>query len=178
MSRVGKNPISIPEKVKVEISGAHIKVKGPQGELSRDINLRMKIEQKDSRILIIRSSESKQDCSLHGLTRSLIANMITGVTDQHSKELEIHGMGYRAQLKGHLLSLLLGYSHPIDFSIPEGIKIEVPKPTRIVVKGIDKQKVHEVAAKIRRFYEPEPYKGKGVRYAGEYVRRKQGKAVA
>ena len=178
MSRIGKKPITIPDKVKVKISDRHIVVTGPQGELSMDVNLRMKIEQKDNQILVIRLSDSKQDRSLHGLTRSLIANMIIGVTNQYSKELEIRGMGYRAQLKGNLLNLSLGYSHLIDFPVPEGIKIEVPKPTRIIVKGINKQRVHEIAAKIRHFYQPEPYKGKGIRYIGEYVRRKQGKAVA
>lgn len=178
MSRVGRNPIAIPDEVKVEISERKIKVTGPQGELLLDINPRMKVEQRNGQILVVRSSDSKQDRSLHGLTRSLIANMIDGVTKGYSKELEIRGMGYRAQLKGNVLNLLLGYSHPVDFPIPEGIKIEVPKPTRLIVKGIDKQLVGQVAADIRYFYEPEPYKGKGIRYVGEYVRRKQGKAVA
>jgi large subunit ribosomal protein L6 len=178
MSRVGKNPITIPDKVEVKISDNHLTVTGPAGKLSMDINPRIKVEQKNNQILVIRHSDTKQDSSLHGLTRSLISNMIIGVTNQYSKELEIQGMGYRAQLKGNVLSLSLGYSHPVDFPIPEGIKIETPKPTRLVVKGIDKQKVHQVAAKIRHFHEPEPYKGKGIRYIGEYVRRKQGKAVA
>ena len=178
MSRVGKNPIAIPDKVKIEITGRQIKVTGPQGELSLDTSPRMKVEQRNGQILVTRPSDSKQDCSLHGLTRSLIANMVDGVTKGYSKELEIQGMGYRAQLKGNVLNLSLGYSHPVDFPIPEGIKIEVPKPTRLVVKGIDKQLVGQVAAKVRYFYQPEPYKGKGIRYVGEYVRRKQGKAVA
>ena len=178
MSRIGKNPIAIPDKVKVEISESQIKVTGPQGELLLDANPRMKVEQRDGQILVTRSSDSKQDRSLHGLTRSLIANMIIGVTEGYSKELEIQGMGYRAQLKGDILNLLLGYSHPIDFPIPEGIKIEVPKPTRLIIKGIDKQLVGQVAAEVRYFYEPEPYKGKGIRYIDEYVRRKQGKSVA
>ena len=178
MSRVGKNPIVIPDKVKVEITGRQIKVTGPQGELSLEANPRMKVEQRDGQILVTRPSDDKQDRSLHGLTRSLIANMVDGVTKGYSKELEIQGMGYRAQLKGNVLNLSLGYSHPVNFSVPEGIKIEVPKPTRITVKGIDKQLVGQVAAEIRYFHEPEPYKGKGIRYVGEYVRRKQGKAVA
>ena len=178
MSRVGKNPIVIPAQVKVEISGRQIKVTGPLGELSLEANPRMKVEQRDGQILVTRSSDDKQDRSLHGLTRSLIANMIDGVTKGYSKELEIQGMGYRAQLKGNVLNLLLGYSHPVNFPAPEGIKIEVPKPTRIIVKGIDKQLVGQAAAEIRYFYEPEPYKGKGIRYVGEYVRRKQGKSVA
>lgn len=178
MSRIGRNPIAIPDKVKVEISGSQIKVTGPQGELLLDANPRMKVEQRDGQILVTRSTDSKQDRSLHGLTRSLIANMVIGVTEGYSKELEIQGMGYRAQLKGNVLNLLLGYSHPVNFTIPEGIKIEVPKPTRLIVKGIDKQLVGQVAADVRYFYEPEPYKGKGIRYVGEYVRRKQGKAVA
>ncbi len=178
MSRIGRNPIAIPDKVKVEISGSQIKVTGPQGELLLDANPRMKVEQRDGQILVTRSTDSKQDRSLHGLTRSLIANMVIGVTEGYSKELEIQGMGYRAQLKGNVLNLLLGYSHPVNFTIPEGIKIEVPKPTRLIVKGIDKQLVGQVAADVRYFYEPEPYKGKGIRYVGEYVRRKQGKSVA
>jgi len=178
MSRVGKNPIAIPDKVKVEISESQIKVTGPQGELLLDANPRMKVEQRDGQILVTRSSDSKQDRSLHGLTRSLIANMVIGVTEGYSKELEIQGMGYRAQLKDNILNLLLGYSHPINFTIPKGIKIEVPKPNRLIVKGIDKQLVGQVAAEVRYFYEPEPYKGKGIRYVGEYVRRKQGKSVA
>ncbi len=178
MSRVGKNPIPVPSGTKVEISGNHISVEGPQGKLSRDIHLRIRAELKDGQIWVKRQSDSKMDRSLHGLFRSLIANMITGVTRGYTKELQIQGVGFRAQLKGKILSLSLGFSKPVEFAIPEDVKIELPKPTQIIVKGPDKKAVGEVSAMIRAIFKPEPYKGKGIRYADEYVRRKAGKAIA
>lgn len=178
MSRVGKRIIDIPANTKVEIKDGTITVQGPKGKLSKLIHLRMKVEIKNSQIEVIRPSDSKQDKSLHGLTRNIIFNMIKGVNEGFSKELEIRGVGFRAQISGKALNLQLGFSHPINFSIPENITLETPKPTQIIVKGIDKEKVGEVAAKIRSFYRPEPYKGKGIRYKDEYVRHKVGKAVA
>ena len=178
MSRVGKRPITIPANTKVEIKGANISVKGPKGELVGNIHPRMKVEMKDNQITVNRPSDSKEDKSLHGLTRNLIFNMVKGVNEGFSKELEIRGVGFRAQTSGKALNLQLGFSHPVSFTIPEGISVELPKPTEIIIKGIDRQKVGEVAAKIRSFYSPEPYKGRGIRYKGEYVRHKVGKAVA
>lgn len=178
MSRVGKNPISVPSGTKVEISGNHISIEGPQGRLSRDIHPRIRAELKDNQIWVRRQSDSRMDRSLHGLFRSLIANMITGVTRGYTKELQIQGVGFRAQLKGKELILSLGFSHPVEFAIPEGVEIELPKPTQIIVKGPDKKAVGEISARIRAVFKPEPYKGKGIRYAGEYVHRKAGKAVA
>ncbi len=178
MSRVGKRPIEIPANTKIEFKDGTIIVKGPKGELQRNIHLRMKVEVKNNQIEIIRPSNSKLDKSLHGLTRNLVFNMVQGVNEGFSKELEIRGVGFRAQVSGKTLNLQLGFSHPITFSISEDIVIELPKPTQIIVKGIDKEKVGEVAAKIRSFYRPEPYKGKGIRYKDEYVRHKVGKAVA
>lgn len=178
MSRIGKNPIDIPANVKVEIKGNAVTVKGPGGELQRNIHPRIKAVLKDNQIEVGRSSDSKSDKSLHGLTRNLIFNMVKGVTDGFSKELEIRGVGFRAQVSSKALNLQLGFSHPINYPIPEEITVEAPKPTQIIVKGIDKEKVGSVAAKIRSFYKPEPYKGKGIRYKDEYVRHKVGKAVA
>ena len=178
MSRVGKRPIEIPANTKIEVKDATIIVKGPKGELKKSVHPRMKIEVKNNQIEIIRPSNSKWDKSLHGLTRNIVFNMVQGVNAGFSKELEIRGVGFRAQSSGKILNLQLGFSHPVTFSIPEDIVIEVPKPTEIVIKGIDKEKVGEVAAKIRSFYRPEPYKGKGIRYKDEYVRHKVGKAVA
>lgn len=178
MSRVGRKPIDIPANTQVEIKDGTIIVKGAKGELSRTFHPRMKVEIKENQIKVSRSSDSRMDRSLHGLTRNLIFNMIKGVTQGFSKELEIRGMGFRAQVSAKTLTLQLGFSHPIDFTIPDGIIIEAPKPTQILVKGIDKEKVGETTAKIRSFYKPEPYKGKGIRYKDEYVRHKVGKAVA
>lgn len=178
MSRVGRKPIDIPANTQVEIKDGTIIVKGAKGELSRTFNPRMKVEIKENQIKVSRSSDSRMDRSLHGLTRNLIFNMIKGVTQGFSKELEIRGVGFRAQVSAKTLTLQLGFSHPIDFTIPDGIIIEAPKPTQILVKGIDKEEVGEVTAKIRSFYKPEPYKGKGIRYKDEYVRHKVGKAVA
>ncbi len=178
MSRVGKNPIPIPDGVKVDICEGRITVEGPKGKAEKVFHPRMKVEAKDGQIWVRRSTDSKMDRSLHGLTRTLIANMVVGVTQGYTKELEIRGVGYRAQLKGKSLELLLGFSSPVDFSLPDEIKVEVPKPTQIIVRGIDKQVVGEVSAEIRAILKPEPYKGKGIRYKGEYVRRKAGKTVA
>jgi large subunit ribosomal protein L6 len=177
MSRVGKKPIPIPDKVKASLESNLISIEGPKGKLQHQVHHRIKVEIKDKEIIISRSSNLKLDRSLHGLIRSLINNMIIGVTAGYTKELEIHGVGFRAKVQSKKLNLQLGFSHPIDYQIPEGITIETPKPTEIIVKGIDKQKVGEVSAKIRDFYKPEPYKGKGIRYKGEKVRRKAGKAV-
>jgi len=178
MSRIGKMPIEIPKGVKVALTDNSVSIEGPNGKLSLNIHSRMKVDVADNKIVVTRPSDSKLDMALHGLTRSLVFNMAKGVTEGFQKELEIQGVGYKAQLKGKELVLNLGFSHQIEFPIPEGITIETPKPTQLVVKGADKQLVGETAAKIRRFYPPEPYKGKGIRYKGEYVRRKAGKAVA
>ena len=178
MSRIGKNPVDVPQGVKTSLEANKITVEGPKGKLFFKIHHRLSIEVKDNKIILTRKTDSKLDKSLHGLNRTLIANMIKGVTAGYQKELEIHGVGFKAQLQGKVLNLQLGFSHPINFEIPEGITVETPKPNSIIVKGIDKAKVGEVAAEIRGFYKPEPYKGKGIRYKGEHVRRKAGKAVA
>jgi large subunit ribosomal protein L6 len=175
MSRIGKQPISLPDGVSVEIAPGTVSVKGPKGELSQELPREMKVEQADGTITVERPTDRGDHRALHGLTRSLIANMVEGVTDGFEKRLEIQGVGYRAQLKGKNLELALGYSHPIQLDAPEGIDFEVPQPTEVVVKGIDKQLVGETAARIRKRRPPEPYKGKGVRYAGEQVTRKVGK---
>jgi len=178
MSRIGRKPINIPKEVKVEINNDLISIQGPKGVLTQRIPERISLELKDNQLFVKRKSDDKLSKSLHGLTRSLIFNMVKGVTEGYSKELEIVGMGYRAELKGNHLVLYLGFSHPVNFPIPTGIKIEVPKPTQIKVSGIDKQLVGQTAAKIRDIYPPEPYKGKGIRYLGEVVRKKVGKAAA
>lgn len=176
MSRVGTKPVAVPPNVDVEIDGSSVKVKGPKGELSRRIHQDIKVNLEDGRILVERPSESKVHKSLHGLTRSLIANMVEGVSDGYQKALELVGVGYRASKAGDRLVLSVGYSKPVEFDPPEGIQIDVPSPTSVVVKGSDKEKVGEIAARIRRVRPPEPYQGKGIRYAGERVRRKVGKA--
>jgi large subunit ribosomal protein L6 len=175
MSRIGKKPIEIPDGVSIDAAPGRVSVKGPKGELSQSLSPRMKVEQADGTLTVERPSDRGPDRALHGLTRSLIANMVEGVTDGYEKRLEIQGVGYRAQLKGKALELAIGYSHPVSVPAPEGIEFEVPQPTEIVVRGIDKQLVGEVAANIRKKRPPEPYKGKGIRYAGEHVRRKVGK---
>ncbi len=178
MSRIGKLPVPIPEKVSVELQENNFMVvKGPKGELKRQLHPAMNIEVKENEVLVTRPDDSKFNRSLHGLTRQLIANMIEGVSNGFSKKLQIIGVGYRAEMKGKKLVLALGYSHPIVFSAPEVIKIETPSPTEIVISGINKELVGLVAAKIRSFRKPEPYKGKGIRYEGEYVRHKAGKAA-
>jgi large subunit ribosomal protein L6 len=175
MSRIGKKPIEIPEGVSVEIGDGEITVNGPKGELRQTVSPAMRIEQTNGTLSVERPTDRGEHRSLHGLTRSLIANMIEGVTDGFEKRLQIQGVGYRARLQGKALELAVGYSHPVSISAPEGIEFDVPQPTEVVVRGIDKQLVGEVAARIRKQRPPEPYKGKGIRYAGEYVRRKVGK---
>ena len=175
MSRIGRKPIPVPEAVTVEIGPGRVAIKGPKGELSQGLSTEMKVEQGDGVLTVERPTNRGEHRALHGLTRSLIANMVEGVTEGFEKRLEIQGVGYRAQLKGKNLELALGYSHPVAIEAPEGIEFEVPQPTRITVRGSSKQAVGEVAARIRKVRPPEPYKGKGIRYEGEYVRRKVGK---
>jgi large subunit ribosomal protein L6 len=178
LSRVGRLPITIPAGIQIELKGTELVVKGQNGELKESIHPEMKVVVTGDTIKVERPSENKFHKSLHGLTRSLIQNMITGLTKGFIKKLEIVGVGYRAEIKGKNLVLQLGLSHPIYFVPPDGIQIEVAAPNTIAVKGVDKQLVGQVAAKIRSFRPPEPYKGKGIRYQGEHVRRKAGKATA
>jgi large subunit ribosomal protein L6 len=176
MSRIGKLPIQVPAGVDVAIDSGLVRVKGPKGELSQAISRDLSVEREDdSTLLVKRPTDRGEHRALHGLTRSLIFNMVEGVTNGFEKRLEIQGVGYRAQLKGNTLELALGFSHPVRVEAPQGIDFEVPVPTQVIVRGIDKQAVGEVAARIRKLRPPEPYKGKGVRYAGEYVARKVGK---
>jgi large subunit ribosomal protein L6 len=175
MSRIGRRPIDVPAGVAVEIAPGHVSVKGPLGELSQTVPARMQVDQSESVITVSRPTERGQDRALHGLTRTLIANMVEGVTQGFEKHLEIQGVGYRAQLKGSDLELAMGFSHPVLVQPRPGISFDVPTPTQIVVKGIDKQMVGQTAAEIRKVRPPEPYKGKGIRYRDEQVRRKVGK---
>ncbi|MBX5441289.1 MAG: 50S ribosomal protein L6 [Solirubrobacteraceae bacterium] len=175
MSRIGRKPIPVPSGVEVTIDPGEVRVKGPKGELSERIHRDITVTQEGDELIVTRPTDRGPHRALHGLTRSLVANMVEGVTNGYQKALEIQGVGYRAQLKGKDLELALGYSHPVSIKAPEGIEFEVPQPTRIVVKGISKQLVGEVAANIRKQRPPEPYKGKGIRYEGEYVARKVGK---
>ena len=176
MSRIGKKPVAIPEGVTAELLDAHtLQVKGAKGTLTQQFNPRIHINIENGEILVTRSSDDKQDRSLHGLTRSLIQNMVDGVTKGYVKELEINGVGYRAALQGKTLVLNVGFSHQINMDPPEGITLEVPAQNKIVIKGIDKQMVGEFAAKVRGKKPPEPYKGKGIKYADEVIRRKEGK---
>jgi len=175
MSRIGRRPIDLPAGVLVALSPGRVQVNGPLGELSQVVPTRMQIEKTDAAVVVTRPTERGEDRALHGLTRTLIANMVEGVTRGFEKHLEIQGVGYRAQLKGSDLELAVGFSHPIVVKPREGISFEVPAPTQIVVKGIDKQKVGQTAAEIRKVRPPEPYKGKGIRYRDEQVRRKVGK---
>jgi large subunit ribosomal protein L6 len=177
MSRIGKQPVEIPSGVDVAIEGARVTVKGPRGTLEQTFHEEMRIVREDGEIRVERPSDEGFHRSLHGLSRTLLANMVEGVTKGFEKRLEIVGVGYRAALRGQDLELSVGYSHPVAFPKPEGIEFEVPAPTRIVVRGNDKQLVGEVAANIRKVRKPEPYKGKGIRYEGEYVRKKAGKAA-
>lgn len=178
MSRIGKQPIEIPAGVKAAIDKEVIKVEGPKGKLDFSIPYGIKAELKKNQLIVTRISDIKEHRMKHGLVRALINNMVIGVTEGFSKELEIQGVGFKAQLSGKRLVLNLGFSHPIEYDIPDGITIETPKPTQIILKGIDKQLVGHVAAEIRASHKPEPYKGKGIRYVGEYVRKKAGKTVA
>jgi large subunit ribosomal protein L6 len=175
MSRIGKLPIEIPSGVDVQIDNGLVRVKGPKGELSQAVSRDLAFEREDSQLLVKRPTDRSEHKALHGLTRSLVYNMVQGVTEGFEKRLEIQGVGYRAQLRGKTLELALGFSHPVRVEAPDGIDFEVPAPTQIIVRGIDKQAVGEIAARIRKLRPPEPYKGKGVRYAGEYVARKVGK---
>ncbi|HJS49158.1 MAG TPA: 50S ribosomal protein L6 [Gaiellaceae bacterium] len=175
MSRIGRRPIELPAGVLVAISPGRVQVNGPLGELSQAVPTRMQIEKTDSEVVVSRPTERGEDRALHGLTRTLIANMVEGVTKGFEKHLEIQGVGYRAQLKGTDLELAVGYSHPVLVRPRKGISFDVPSPTQIVVKGIDKQVVGQTAAEVRKVRPPEPYKGKGIRYRDEQVRRKVGK---
>jgi large subunit ribosomal protein L6 len=176
MSRVGRLPIPIPAGVDVDVSGTHVVVKGPKGTLERDISPQLDLVREDGMLRVERPSDERSARELHGLTRTLVNNMVVGVTEGYRRGLEIQGVGYRAQLVGKKLQLNLGYSHPIEIEPPEGISFEVENPTRVAVLGIDKELVGRIAAQVRSTRKPEPYKGKGVRYAGEVVRRKAGKA--
>jgi large subunit ribosomal protein L6 len=175
MSRIGRQPIPVPDGVSVEIAPELVSVKGPKGELSERIDRDMKVAQEDGTVVVSRPSDRGEHRALHGLTRTLISNMVAGVTEGFEKRLEIQGVGYRAQLKGKNLELALGYSHAVPIEAPENIEFEVPQPTQVIVRGISKQVVGETAARIRKQRPPEPYKGKGIRYEGEYVARKVGK---
>ena len=175
MSRIGKQPIPLPDGVEVQIEPGLVKVKGSKGELEERVSREMTVKQEDGQVVVSRPTDRGEHRALHGLTRSLIANMVEGVTEGFEKRLEIQGVGYRAQLQGNKLVMSLGYSHQVEVQAPEGIDFEVPQPTQVVVRGISKQAVGEVAANIRKRRPPEPYKGKGIRYQGEYVARKVGK---
>ena len=178
MSRIGRKPVTIPEKVKVALSGTTLKVEGPKGSLQMSVHPRISVKVEGAVVNVSRPTDIRTDRALHGLTRSLIQNMVVGVTEGYSKELEIVGVGMKAAVKGNVLNLLLGFTHPIDYSFNKDVDIKCPKPTSIVITGADKQRVGQTAAEIRSFMKPEPYKGKGIRYLGEHVRRKQGKTVS
>jgi large subunit ribosomal protein L6 len=175
MSRIGRQPIEVPEGVTVDVSPGSVLVKGPKGELTQVVNRDMTIDQADGVVTVSRPTDRGPHRALHGLTRSLVANMVEGVTNGYEKRLEIQGVGYRARLQGSALELSVGYSHVVSMPAPDGIEFEVPQPTQVIIRGIDKQLVGEMAARIRRVRPPEPYKGKGIRYEGEQVRRKVGK---
>jgi large subunit ribosomal protein L6 len=176
MSRIGRRPIPIPSGVEVKLDGTQVSVKGPKGALEQRLHPAMKVSLVDGSVVVERPSDEREHRALHGLTRSLVANMVEGVTSGYSKTLEIQGVGYRAALKGQSIELAVGYSHPVVVEPPKGITFEVPQPTRIVVSGPDKQVVGQIAANIRAVRKPDSYKGKGIRYQGEYVRKKAGKA--
>jgi large subunit ribosomal protein L6 len=178
MSRIGKLPVAIPKGVTIELEDSLLKVKGPKGELSRSLHPEITVGLEDDRIVVTRPSDQKRHRALHGLTRSLINNMVGGVSEGFKKTLEIHGVGYRAEPADSGVRLFLGYSHPVDYMPPEGVSITVESPTKLKVEGIDKQSVGQAAAEIRKVRPPEPYKGKGIRYEGEHVRRKAGKTGA
>lgn len=177
MSRIGKQPVPVPSGVEVTIEGSTVRVKGPKGELSQTFNEDMAITLDDGVLTVTRPDDTREHRSLHGLTRTLLSNMVVGVSEGFSRNLEIVGVGYRAALKGRDLEMALGFSHPVLVTAEEGITFEVPAPNRITVRGIDKQRVGQVASEIRGWRPPEPYKGKGVKYEGEYVRRKLGKTA-
>jgi large subunit ribosomal protein L6 len=177
MSRIGRMPIPIPSGVEVKVEGAHVTVKGPKGTLEQDVHPEMTVAVDDGNVVVSRPSDERDHRALHGLTRSLVANMVEGVTNGYAKTLEIQGVGYRAALKGSNLEIAVGFSHPVVVEPPQGVSFEVPQPTRIVISGTDKQLVGQIAANIRAIRKPDPYKGKGIRYTGEYVRKKAGKAA-
>ena len=176
MSRVGKSPITLPSGVDIKIEGSNVVVKGPKGQLDRRFNERVSISLEEGVATLDRIDETRESRAIHGLSRALLANMVTGVAEGFHRDLEIQGVGYRAQLKGNDLELQVGFSHPVTIKAPAGITFEVPEPTKVSVVGIDKELVGQVAADVRKVRPPEPYKGKGIRYVGEYVRRKAGKA--
>jgi large subunit ribosomal protein L6 len=175
VSRIGRKPIAVPDGVTVEIRPGSVAVRGPKGELSERVSPEMAVSQEDGRVVVTRPTDRGDHRALHGLTRTLVANMVTGVTEGFEKRLEIQGVGYRAALRGRDLEMQLGFSHPVTVKAPDDITFEVPQPTQIVVSGISKQRVGEIAAQIRKWRPPEPYKGKGIRYQGEHVIRKVGK---
>lgn len=178
MSRIGKKPVAIPAGVKVEAKDGKVSVEGPKGKLACALSDRISVELKDNQVFVKRATDIKKDKALHGLYRSLINNMIKGVTEGYTKEMEIIGVGFKAAVQGSNLNIQLSFSHPVNFPIPQGIKIETPKLTSIIISGIDKELVGKVATEIRSIYPPEPYKGKGIRFVGEYVKKKVGKAQA
>ena len=176
MSRIGKSPINLPSGVEVKVNGETVEVKGPKGSLTQVINPTITVAVNDGVVTVDRVNDERENRALHGLMRALIYNMVVGVTEGYSKELTAVGVGYRAALKGNTLELQVGFSHPVTIEAPDGVSFEVPEPTKIIVSGIDKQKVGQVAANVRAVRPPEPYKGKGIRYTDEHVRRKAGKA--
>jgi large subunit ribosomal protein L6 len=178
MSRIGMKPVTIPKEVKIEVKDGVVFVEGPKGKLNRKLSDRINLEIKDGQLFVKRVANTKIDKSMHGLFRALVANMIKGVTEGYLKELEIIGVGFKAAVAGDKLNMALGFSHPVNITIPAGIKIETPKPTQLVLKSIDKELIGKIAAEIRAIYPPEPYKGKGIRYLGEHVKKKVGKAQA
>jgi len=178
MSRIGNKPVAVPKDVKIEVKDGEVFVEGPKGKLSRRLSDRVSVEVKEGTLLVKRVADTKLDKSMHGLFRALIVNMIKGVTDGYTKELEIIGVGFKAAVAGNNLNLALGFSHPVNVAIPAGIKIETPKPTQLVIKGIDKELIGKISTEIRAIYPPEPYKGKGIRFVGEHVKKKVGKAQA
>lgn len=178
MSRIGRKPILLPKEVKASVEAGTVNIEGPKGKLSYTLSSRLSVELKDSQLFVKRQGDSKIDKSLQGLSRALILNMVKGVSQGYIKELEIVGVGFKVQAQGNKLNMQLSYSHPVNFLIPEGITIETPKPNQIVIRGINKEKVGETAAKIRRVFPPEPYKGKGIRFKGEVIKKKVGKAQA
>lgn len=177
MSRIGKNPVAVPKEVKVNISSSVVSVEGPNGKLDLNVPQGIAVAQNEDHLVVTRESNAKQSRANHGTIRSRLANMLAGVTSGHKKTLEIQGIGFRAELKGNKIEMNLGFSHPVVFDVPDGVKVTVPNATTVVVEGADKVAVGQVASKIRGLKPVEPYKGKGIRYAGEFVRRKQGKSV-
>src|SRR4030095_14130528 len=177
MSRIGKQPIAIPPRVKVEVKGQHVSVEGPKGKLNWQLPRRTSLKVEKNVVLVSRQGDDSEAKALHGMSRALVNNMVRGVSEGFMKKLEIHGVGFKAAVQGKTVNLSLGYSHPVNYPIPDQIKVTVEENTKLTIEGPDKQVVGEVAAEIRNFYPPEPYKGKGVRYAGEHVKRKEGKTV-